>query len=148
MPDGRPLKRIKDDIWEGVYTNIEPDKYTDSITIECGDLFGDNGPRILQKDRFFGCHDELKPADLFFYTKAQLRLIRNAIYAFSGYPFKSQDLKVLFGQKAKYGWFGWDTLGPDGDPVYPADRNFTEDKLTEIEKHNVKLLLEEEQKRK
>lgn len=148
MPDKTPLKRIEDDIWEGVYTNIEPAKYTDSITIECGDLFGDDGPRVLRKNSFFGCYMELKSDNLFWYTKPQLRLIRNAIYAFSGYPFKSQDLKTLFEQKAKYGWFGWDKLGPDGEPVYPVDENFSEDKLTETEKHNVKLILEEEQKRK
>lgn len=147
MPTNAPLKRIADDTWEGVYTNIEPEKYTASITITCGDLFGDDGPRILQKDRFFGCCKELTSDDLFFYTKPQLQLIRNAIYAFSGYPFETEYLKEFFDNKAKWGWFGWDKLDDEGNPVYPLDINFTEDKLTEIEKHNIKIILEEENKR-
>lgn len=147
MPTNAQLTRISDDTWEGVYTNIEPVNYTASIKIECGNLFGDDGPRILQKDRYFACRRELTSDDLFFYTKPQLRLIRNAIYAFNGYPFKSQDLKDLFEEQAKWGWFGWDKLGADGKPVYPVDNNFTEDKLTEIEKHNVKVILEEENRR-
>lgn len=148
MPENTRPKRISDNIWEGVYKNIEPANYTDSISIVFGDLFGDDGPRVMQKNRFFGCNSELASEKLFFYTKPQLRLIRNAIYAFSGYPFKSQDLIELFEERAKWGWFGWDKLGSDGKPVYPVDKNFTEDKLTELEKRNIKVLLEEEQKRK
>lgn len=147
MPGNTPLNRINDNTWEGVYKNIEPSNYTDSISIIFGDLFGDDGPRILQKDRYFGCRTKLTSEDLFLFTKPQLRLIRNAIYAFSGYPFKSQDLKELFEERAKWGWFGWDKLGEDGKPVYPVDKKFSEDKLTEIEKHNIKVILEEEQKR-
>ena len=52
----------------------------------------------------------------------------------------------MFEERAKWGWFGWDKLGEDGKPVYPVDKKFSEDKLTEIEKHNIKVILEEEQK--
>lgn len=147
MPNNSSLKRINDNTWEGIYTNIEPIKYTDSITIVQGNLFGDDGPRILQKDRYFACRTKLTEKDLFLYTKPQLRLIRNAIYAFSGYPFKSKDLIELFEKTAKYGWFGWDQCGDDGKPVYPVDKNFSENKLTEIEKYNIKVILAEENKR-
>ena len=147
MPGNTQLQRISDNTWEGIYKNIEPANYTDSISIIFGDLFGDDGPRILQKDRYFGCRAELTSEGLFFYTKPQLRLIRNAIYAFNGYPFKSQDLIELFEERAKWGWFGWAKLGEDGKPVYPVDKNFSENKLTDLEKHNVKVILAEEQKR-
>lgn len=147
MPESGSLKRINDNTWEGVYTNIEPSNYTDSITIVLGNLFGDDGPRILEKDRYFACKKRLSEKDLLLYTKSQLRLIRNAIYAFNGYPFKSQDLSELFEVKAKEGWFGWENHGDDGYPVYPVDINFSENKLNEIEKHNIKIILEEEKKR-
>lgn len=146
MPKNTPMKKISDDTWEGVYTNIEPSSYTDSITITLGDVFGEDGPRVMQKDRYFGCNKKLSQTDLFFFTKPQLRLIRNAIYAFNGYPFKSQDLIALFEEKAKYGWFGFEKNNVYGRSSYPVDSNFSEDKFTEIEKHNIKIILAEEQK--
>lgn len=147
MPQNNPLSRVNDNTWESVYTNIEPAEYTASITIYQGDLFGDDGPRILQKNRFYGCRSYISQEDLFLYTKPQLRLIRNAIYAFNGYPFKSKDLKDFFETQAEWGWFGYNTLDEDGKSVYPVDINFTEDKLTDIEKHNIKIIFEEEQRR-
>jgi hypothetical protein len=106
LPDSTTLIRINDNTWEGIYTNIEPNKYTDSINIEMGNIFGDNGPRILKKDRYFCCIRKISSDNLFWFTKVQLRLIRNAIYAFNGYPFKSPDLIELFEKSyAEWGWF-------------------------------------------
>lgn len=147
MPNNAQLKRINDNTWEGIYTNIEPDNYTDSISICIGDLFGDDGPSVLQKNGFYGCQSELSSRDLFFYTKPQLRLIKNAIFAFNGYPFESQDLIDLFNIKADWGWFGWENADENGNVVYVPDANFSEDKLTKIEKNNIKIILEEEQMR-
>ena len=45
---------------------------------------------------------KLTPADLQNFSKAQLRLLRNAIYAMHGYIFQSQDLKDYFGKFAGY----------------------------------------------
>jgi hypothetical protein len=91
---------------------------------------------------------KLTKQSLFWYTKPQLRLLRNAIYAFNGYPFKSKDLIELFEVKcAEYGWFGFKEIDGDYKGYYPLDKNFSEDKLSDIEKYNVKLILEEEKSR-
>lgn len=138
-------KKTSDDIWEWVFTNIEPETYTDCISIEIGDIFGDNVPRILTKDRYFACTKKLSSNDLFWYTKPQLRYIRNAIYAFHGYPFKSADLIQLFEkEKVSREWFGWENAEKK---YYPININFTEDELSEIEKYNIQLIYAEEQKR-
>ncbi len=149
LPKHDSMKMVDNNTWEIICTNIEPSKYTDCITINLGDIFGDNGPKILQKDRFFGCRRKLTKGDLFWYTKPQLRLIRNAIFAFNGYPFKSQDLIDLFERDyAEWGWFGWKKMeNGDYKGYYPLDENFTEDKLSEIEKYNVYFILEEERNR-
>ena len=141
LPEAGKMKRINDNIWEGVYTNIEPENYTDCITINLEDIFGDVGPKVMLKDRYFACSSPLKSEDLFWYTKPQLRLLRNAIYAYNGYPFKSPDLIELFEEKSvDWGWYGG--LGTP----YPLDENFSEDKLSKIEKDNIRLILEEENK--
>lgn len=145
LPSKSTPQRISDDTWEWVFTNIEPETYTDCISIEIGDIFGDNGPRILSKDRYFACAKKLSNTDLFWYTKPQLRYIRNAIYAFHGYPFKSVDLIQLFEEeKVSREWFGWENAEKK---YYPINKNFTEDELSEIEKYNIQLIYAEEQKR-
>ncbi len=140
FPEGGSIKRIGINSWEGVYTNVEPENYTDCITLICGNIFGDDGPRVLQQNRFFGYNNKISEDNVFFYSKAQLRLLRNAIFAFHGYPFKSQDLINLFEKDCtKNGWYGWDS---EGNPKYPLDKNFSENKFTEIEKYNVYFLLD------
>ncbi|MBR4005293.1 MAG: YARHG domain-containing protein [Treponema sp.] len=140
LPTKAPVRRIDSKTWEGVYTKIEPKNYTDCITIELGDLFGDDGPKCLSKDRFLPCRVLLKKEWLSWYTPEQLRLLRNAIYAFNGYPFKSQDLIDLFEVDCvKRWWYGF----IDGGPApYPLDKYFSEDKLNYIEKNNIKMIQE------
>ncbi|MCQ2593178.1 MAG: YARHG domain-containing protein [Treponema sp.] len=149
LPKDTPLKRINDNTWEGIYTNIEPKNYTDCITIELEDIFGDIGPRCLRKERYFACTNPITSKALFWYTKPQLRLLRNAIYAFYGYPFKSPDLIELFEKScADAGWYDTrDWNGSEWTSYYPIDENFTEDKLTQLEKDNIKIILAEEKKR-
>ena len=143
LPTNAPVRRIDSKTWEGVYTKIEPKNYTDCITIELENIFHDSGPRVLSKDRFFACNKILKKEELSWYTPAQLRLLRNAIYAFNGYPFKSQDLIDLFEVDCvKRDWYGY---ADDGPAPYPLDKYFSEDKLTYIEKNNIKLIQEVEE---
>ena len=72
-----------------------------------------------------------------FYTNVYLLLLNNvAIYAFNGYPFKSSDLIKFFSEDVA--WF---------HGKYVPNPTFSEDNLTENEKYNVKLILEEENKR-
>lgn len=146
LPGSSEIKRINDNTWEAVITNIEPEKYTDSITIETGNIWGDDGPRVLRKERYFGCRSRLTQQNLFWYTSSQLRLIRNAIFAFHGYPFKSEDLIDLFiNDIFDMRWFG---KNDNGKSNYPLDENFSKSKLSDIEKDNINLLLEEENKLK
>ena len=71
----------------------------------------------------------LLPADLEGFSKAALRIWRNAIYARHGRIFKSEDLQALFNE---YVW-------------YTPDENYSDDKLTDTDKANIKLIQEFEQ---
>jgi len=64
------------------------------------------------------------------YSKKELRIMRNEIFASHGYIFKSADLKELF---SKTKWYK------------PQYKDVT-DKLTKVEKYNIKLILENEKK--
>ena len=146
IPDDSKIVRINENTWEGSCKNIEPSNYENTIVITMGDIFCDDGPRFLDKQRFFCCRKQISAEELFWYTKPQLRLVRNAIYAFSGYPFKSPDLIDLFEKKsADRGWYGWDD-NKNAYADYPLDKNFSEDKLSDIEKYNIKMIKEEENK--
>ncbi len=50
------------------------------------------------------CNDShyLTSIDYDYYTKDQLRILRNAVYALHGYPFKSKDLSSFFARKSWY----------------------------------------------
>jgi hypothetical protein len=74
----------------------------------------------------------LTEEDLNYLSLAQLRLLRNTIYAYHGYRFRSKDLNEYFG---KTDW-------------YTPDSNFTESKLNEYEKCNVQIIRIIEQQRK
>ena len=72
----------------------------------------------------------LIPADLEGFSKPALRIWRNAVYARHGRTFKSEDLQALFNE---YAW-------------YKADKNYTDAKLTDTDKANIKLISEFEKK--
>ena len=72
----------------------------------------------------------LLPADLEGFSKAALRIWRNAVYARHGRTFRSEDLQALFNE---YAW-------------YKPDNEYTDDKLTDIDKANIKLIQEIEKK--
>ena len=72
----------------------------------------------------------LLPADLEGFSKAALRIWRNAIYARHGRIFKSEDLQALFNE---YTW-------------YTPDENYSDDKLTDTDLANIKLIQEFEEK--
>ena len=146
FPKGGIIKRTGENSWEGIYENVEPENYTDCISLVCGNIFGDDGPRVISKNRFFGYYKKITEDDVFFYTKAQLRLLRNAIYAFNGYPFKSQDLIDFFEKECVNDcWYGWDDE-KDEKRKYPVDKNFSEKNFTENEKYNVYFLLDLEKR--
>lgn len=67
---------------------------------------------------------KLKKSDLENLDAAQLRLMRNAVYARHGRTFKSIDLQSLW---ECYTW-------------YKKNPNYTDELLTEIDKYNIELI--------
>ena len=137
LPKGNEsaFTRIADNRWEAHFYQVKP-KYTDCITIHVRDILDDTGPKCFPSYFKFKGTVKAKQEWLFWYTKPQLRIIRNAIYALHGYEFKSADLRQLFTEWGSY-WY----------PPYTVNPAFTEDELSEIDKYNVHLILAEEERR-
>lgn len=128
------LQKTGDNRFEAVFENVESENYEAVFEIMLEDVLNDNGPRVFPA--YFPFNREVVSQSEFkWYTKAQLRLVRNAIYALHGYSFKSKDLKDYFNSVGKY----W-------NPPYKINPEFSEDELSEIEKTNVRNLLEEEKR--
>ncbi len=129
------LIRTSDNTFELLLYNVEPKKYTDYFEIEISDVLSDDGPRSFPA--YFDYNKRVVNKNEFkWLRKDQLRLVRNAIYALHGYKFKSKDLEEYF-----------TTVGQNWNPPYAVNSNFSENDLSEIEKTNIKNLLEEENKR-
>lgn len=137
LPDGKrtEFKRVKDNRWEVRFYNVEPE-YTECITIYATDILHDTGPKAFPLYGYRFCDKKATTESLFWYTKPQLRILRNTIYALHGYDFKSEDLKELFISWGKY----W-------SPSYKVNPNFSEEELSEIEKYNIQLIYAEENRR-
>ncbi len=71
------------------------------------------------------CEMPLSSEDLMGLTKAQLRILRNTIYARHGRRFKSPDLQRYF---AQFDWY------------YPTVNEVYEHQLSPVEKHNIQLI--------
>lgn len=82
------------------------------------DYFAYNGLQFSKLD------SKLTEADLKDLDKAQLRLMRNAVYARHGRAFKSVDLQSLW---ECYTW-------------YKKNPNYSDDLLTETDRHNIELI--------
>ena len=73
------------------------------------------------RNGYIFCDYRATTESLFWYTKPQLRILRNTIYALHGYDFKSEDLKELF--------ISW---GKNWSPSYKVNPNFSEEELSEL----------------
>ena len=82
------------------------------------DYFAYNGLKFSKLD------SKLTDGDLRDLDKAQLRLMRNAVYARHGRTFKSVDLQSLWNC---YTW-------------YKTNPNYSDELLTDIDKYNIKLI--------
>lgn len=82
------------------------------------DYFAYNGLKFSKLD------SKLTDEDLKGLDKAQLRLMRNAVYARHGRTFKSEDLQSLW---ECYNW-------------YEKNPNYLDDLLTEVDKYNIELI--------
>lgn len=129
------FKPIADNKWEAHFYNVEP-SYTDCFTFYCTNILDDGGPKAFSLERYKFARSKANNDILLWYTKPQLRLLRNTIYALHGYEFKSDDLKKMFEEWGK-NWY----------PKYQINPNFSEADFSEIEKFNINLLLEEEKRR-
>lgn len=72
----------------------------------------------------------LVPSDLEGFSKAALRIWRNAVYARHGRRFASEDLQALFNE---YAW-------------YKVDEEYSDDKLTDTDRANIRLIQEHEER--
>ena len=132
--DTSAFARVADNCWEAHFFKLRPG-YTDCITIHAASIFYDNGPKAFPA-YFPFIRTKAQQTWLFWYTKPQLRLLRNTIYALHGYDFKSDDLRQLFGRWGQ-SWY----------PPYTVKPDFSEEELSEIEKYNIRLILQEEARR-
>ena len=130
------LSKINENTYEAVFTNIEPN-FTEIFYIYFENILSDSGPKCFPG--YFPFIKQItNQEELKWYKKDQLRIIRNAIYALHGYQFKSEDLKNLF-----------IVVGEEWYPSYNEriKTGFSEESLSEIEKENIRIILEEENKR-
>lgn len=128
--------RKSDNTFEAVFYNVEPEKFNETFIIFVGDILDNDGPMRLSKNSFFGCKGIIPQRKLFWYTKEQLRLVRNAIYAFHGYEFKAADLKDYF-----------ESIGHEWNPKYAVNKKFSESEFSKDELYNIKMISKEEQNR-
>ncbi len=136
VPVADKFYRKADNIFEAVFYDVEPEKFNETFRIFVGDILGNDGPMRLSKNSFFGCKGIIPQRKLFWYTKEQLRLVRNAIYAFHGYEFKAADLKAYF-----------ESTGSEWNPKYAVNKNFSESEFSKDELYNIRTIYKEEQNR-
>lgn len=126
--------KVDEKTYEIVLYNVEPE-YNEIFYFHFEDILNDYGPKRFPA--YFPFNKRITTSDeLSIYKKDQLRIIRNAIYALHGYPFKSSDLQEYF-----------KNVGKEWNPPYKINPDFSEDDLSDIEKQNIKTILEEENKR-
>jgi hypothetical protein len=122
--------KIDDNKIEINLENIEPDE-KDRIIISTGSPMFDLSIGMSLPDDFVYSREIIKKNDLSFFSKSNLRTLRNLFYALYGYDFKDERLRNYFSQKS------WYKINPD----------FNENMFSEIEKTNIQIILEEERKR-
>lgn len=97
----------------------------------------DENPMIIAYTDESSCINlskEIIPEALLFYmTKSQLALLRNAFYAIHGYKFKNPKYAEYFGHESNELW-------------YKINPNFTEKDFNEIEKANINLIKKYEER--
>lgn len=125
--------RIEEDLWVFYYYDRIRQEYVMDETASSEELaqihgspdfFAEAGIDYTKLER------PLVAADLEGFSKAALRIWRNAVYAKHGRTFKSEDLQALFNE---YVW-------------YKADENYTDEKLSDIDKANIRLIQRAEAK--
>lgn len=128
------FNRKSETLFEAVFENVEPTELNESLSVSIGSSYQGHGPRAFPA-YFFYIDRLATQEDVFWLTKKQLRFNRNMIYALHGYEFKSKDLRDYV-----------NTYGKDWNPPYKVNPDFSEDDFSEIEKANIKFLLEQEKK--
>jgi hypothetical protein len=114
--------------------NIDPTDYNDLIEIYIGPPLWDIGPTVFKPERFRYRNSIIPIKAIKYFSKSQLRLLRNLYYAFYGYNFKDEELKSFYKNDMSSDW-------------YEIKTDFNEDMITEIERENIKIITEEEKLR-
>lgn len=133
-----PRINVSDHIkWNGdtmqvTLENVEPEE-NDTLQIYLADRLWSYYPPVLTADRFRNRAGVLNRNILSLLSKAQLRLLRNAIYALYGYNFQDENLRNVFANVF--------------EQFYHVNSNFNENLFTEIERNNINTILEEERDR-
>ena len=144
--DGFWEARYDDASYKGYYKNDEKDGVWDEngekIRYKNGKVVSESNNKEQPKETFTNSSHpvigealfenlskhRLSGSDLSSYTKSELRILRNSIFAKHGYIFKSEDLKMYFSQ------FEW----------YKPEFNNVNHKLNSVEKENIKILKQAE----
>jgi hypothetical protein len=115
-----------------VLDNIEPGE-NDTMEIWLGNPLWDLGPKVFGPERFYYRTHLFDNKMLSYLSTFQLRILRNSFYAFYGYNFKDNNLKNYYLNFVP----SW----------YNINDTFNENMLTDIERANINIILEEELKR-
>jgi hypothetical protein len=122
----------KDENIEIILNNIEPE-INDIIEIKFNYPMFDFGPKIFPYS-FPYRTSVIDKEVLSFFSKSQLRILRNLYYAFYGYNFQDVSLKNYY-----LNYF-------QREPWYKTNVSFSENMITETERTNINIILEEERK--
>ncbi|MCR4743566.1 MAG: YARHG domain-containing protein [Treponema sp.] len=113
------IEWIDDSTFKLTYKDVEPDVYYHFEVIIS------NLIETELRERFSSRHNYQ------YYTKKQLRILRNHIYAIHGYQFKSKDLADIFGN------LSW----------YQKNPNYSDSLLSDEEKKEIEIIQKEEEAR-
>lgn len=119
-------KYIAEGIYEANLKEHEPDHFEIiKIVVSDDNKYAIPPNQEFPKQSFRLKYEKISEDKLMFYSRNQLRLLRNAIFANNGYKFTSDSLNMYF--ENKY----W----------YQDDLIFEESNINEIEKYNIDFLL-------
>lgn len=131
----KDFKRISETLYETVKYDVEPNDLKDKIQF----LLADTSEVSIYTfpKKFFYMDRLVYEDDVFWLNKKQLRLVRNLIYAWHGYEFSSKDINDYLRKSQE---------NQEWRRPYEINPNFSENDLSDIEKINIKFLLEQEKK--
>jgi len=125
------LSRKNNETIEIHLNNVSP-KIADTFSIDFSNMPAFMDPLFGVSDYYWRLNREIIPnSELELLNSQQLRILRNSIYAYHGYEFRSADLQNYFNSQ------GW----------YRINRNFSENSFSANERTNLDNIIREENRR-